>query len=123
VTSDEARESFGPAIDGELDPGTLRAFQAALEHDSVLAEEYREFMAFCAALRRGPEPGSNSPDLLPGVQQRLRARSRGRFYADRFSERLGAHLHPTLLLAVVMLVMLALAWLGLSLLQGSFAPS
>jgi hypothetical protein len=55
--------------------------------------------------------------LLRGVQQRLRARSRGRFYADRFAERLGVGSGQTLALALVMLALLGLAWLGLQLLQ------
>ena len=36
-----------------------------------------------AALR--PPAGSQQPDLLPGVQKKLRVRSRGKFYGDGWS--------------------------------------
>jgi hypothetical protein len=68
-------------------------------------------------------PDAPAPDLLPGVQQRLRARSRGRFYADRFAERLGSGLLQPLPLALIMLGLLVLAWLALSALGSMSAPS
>jgi hypothetical protein len=36
-----------------------------------------------SALR--PPPGSVAPDLVPGVQRRIRKRSRGKFYGDGWS--------------------------------------
>ncbi|HEY3393917.1 MAG TPA: hypothetical protein VGK58_14490 [Lacipirellulaceae bacterium] len=113
MTADEARELFSAALDDELMPEEKQRFAAALERDVGLCAEYREFVACNAALRQvaaaGPTP---VPDLLPGVQARLRARSRGRFYADRFAERSGTRWSPTIVFALLMLAILALCWLG-----------
>ena len=54
------------------------------------------------------------PDLLHGVQRRIRERSRGRFYRDRFAQRKSSMGWTPLLLAAVMLVVLAAAWLGMT---------
>ena len=71
-------------------------FSAALENE--LAAEQRS--VFEAALH-------------PREQRRLRARSRGRFYADRYAERLGSGLLQPLPLAIAMLMLIALAWVVL----------
>ena len=119
MTSSEARELFSEALAGELDRVTFEQFQIALQADANLSEEYREFAAFCAALRNSAASQSAAPvpDLLPGVQRRIRARSRGRFYRDRFAERSGLKWHPTVALALALLTLLALAWLGVVLFE------
>jgi anti-sigma factor RsiW len=115
MTSQEARELFSAAYDAELDAGTQRAFESALSDDAALAAEYEEFRALLQAAAEGPGPVSSpAPDLLSGVQRRLRARSRGRYYGDRAG--LGAR--SPLLLAVVMLVLAGLAWFALRVVQG-----
>lgn len=116
MTREEARELFSAAFDAELDAASERALRAALEADPELAHEYAEFRATLERMRAAP-PASDAPDLLPGVQRRLRQRSRGRYYADRFSERLGLGAWQPVVLAIVMLALLGLAWLGLSVLQ------
>jgi anti-sigma factor RsiW len=117
MTAEQARELFSAAVEGELDEATLSELQTAFAADPELAREYAAFEQTLRLLRKtGSEPPT-APNLLPGVQQRLRVRSRGRFYADRFAERLGRGLAPPLLLALVMLALLGLTWLGLSLLQ------
>jgi anti-sigma factor RsiW len=120
VTANEARELFSAALDGELTQEEQQHFAAALERDDGLRAEYREFIACNDALRQaaGMAPGP-VPDLLPGVQSRLRARSRGRFYADRFSERSGTGWQPTVLFALLMLALLAICWLGVHWLEGA----
>lgn len=117
MTPEQARETFSAARDGELDATTRAEFEAALAADPALAQEYDSFVAFYAALRKAPGDTA-APDLLPGVQRRLRARSRGRFYRDRFAERTGMRWQPLLALAIAMLVGLAVAWAGLAIFQG-----
>ncbi len=139
MTSDEARERFSEAYDDELSEEERAVFDATLDADPVLRAEYDEFRALLegthalagrddldlhddVALRRAflegfPESGGDlpSPDLLPGVQKKIRERSRGRYYRDRFAER-GKYATP-LLLAIVMALVLGMAWFGLSYVQ------
>lgn len=114
MTAEQARELFSEAFEGTLEPAQGEAFGAALAADPELARDYDAFVA-TLKLARGTSaarPAARAPDLLPGVQRRLRARSRGRFYPDRFSERLGSGLLQPLPLALVLLGLLALAWLA-----------
>jgi hypothetical protein len=56
--------------------------------------------------------GGHSPDLLQGVQRRIRKRSRGKFFADGWSttqSRLGY-----VLVALVTLLLVAVAYFALS---------
>jgi len=117
MTSQQARELFSAAYDTELDPNTQAAFDAALASDPELAAEFAEFRLLLRAAAEDPQPPVPAPNLLPGVQRRLRARSRGRYYGDRFSERTGLGLRSPFLLAVAMLALAGLAWLALRLLQ------
>jgi anti-sigma factor RsiW len=109
MTAGQARELFSEAYDGELDAAQAEAFAAALAADPALAREYD---AFVVTLELARHPDAREPNLLPGVQQKLRARSRGRFYADRFAERAGSRLLQPLPLALALLALLALAWLA-----------
>jgi anti-sigma factor RsiW len=111
ITEDQIREWFSAAADGELEPAEQAAFNQALAADHVLAAEFQAFEATLLSMRRLAPGGA--PNLLPGVQQRLRARSRGRFYADRFAERGGSGLTQPLLLALVMLALFAVGWVGM----------
>jgi anti-sigma factor RsiW len=118
VTSEQARELFSVALDGELSPDERAAFDAALAADATLAEEYAAFRATLSAAQRSLAEPADTRDLLPGVQRRLRARSRGRFYADKFAERAGRGLVSPFTLALVMGVIAALAWLAFGYVQG-----
>jgi len=110
ITEDQIREWFSAAADGELQSADQVAFDQALAADPGLAAEY---LAFCDTMKRlRVGDGRAVPNLLPGVQQRLRSRSRGRFYADRFAERGGSGLTQPLLLVLVMLALFALGWVG-----------
>lgn len=135
MTGDEARERFSEAYDDELSAEERATFEAALSADDSLRAEYDEFRALLSGTlpsladdlhddleaRRAflsATTGANdepAPDLLPGVQKKLRERSRGRYYRDRFAER-GKYATP-LLLAIVMALVLGMAWFGLSYVQ------
>jgi hypothetical protein len=119
MTAAEARELFSAAYEGELDSTQAESFAAALAADGELAREYESFVATLGLARaHAGERAARGPNLLPGVQRRLRARSRGRFYADRFAERLGGGLLQPLPLALVLLGLLVVAWLAQSALSG-----
>jgi hypothetical protein len=58
------------------------------------------------------EPSEAPPDLLPGVQRRLRLRSRGKFFADGWST---THTRTSYaLVGLTTLLLVALAWVVLS---------
>lgn len=123
MTPEEAKELFSAAYDGELDEAQQRAFDAALASDPALGQQYTQFSDTLAAAAAAADSSSaqaadEGPDLLAGVQQRLRTRSRGRFYADRFAERGGKGLLSPFALALIMAALCALAWFALSYLQG-----
>jgi anti-sigma factor RsiW len=122
MTSAQARELFSAAVDAELDPAARAEFEAALLADPQLARDYASFGAMFA--RAGAEDAAAdadapAPDLLAGVQRKLRERSRGRFYADRFAERVGAGFLQPWALALILLGVLAVLWLGVSLFEGA----
>lgn len=117
MTADEAREQFSAAYDGELDPRERKRFDAALAHDQALAAEYREFAAMLDGAHSEIGHEHVNPDLLAGVQRRLRVRSRGRFYADKFAERIGLGMLNPLTIAVAMTLLAAAAWLVFGYLQ------
>jgi hypothetical protein len=60
-------------------------------------------------LRRARIPGLHEVDLLPGVQARIRQRSRGRFYGDGWS-RGGVSASTCVVTAVLMLTILVLVY-------------
>ena len=115
MTAEQARELFGPACDDELDAAQREAFEAALEADAALGREYAAFREMLGLMQRTPAPAV--PDLLPGVQRKLRLRSRGRFYPDRFAERRRRGGIRPIPLALFMLFVLALGWAALRVLQ------
>lgn len=109
---EQARELFSEALEGELDAEQQAAFDAALAADDELRADYEAFRGVLQLTRQAPREHERR-DLLPGVQKRLRARSKGRFYGDRFAQRAGLGvLHPVLL-ATLMLLLLGLAWAAL----------
>ena len=119
MTRDEARDLFSAAWDGEL--GDARAaFDALLASDPELRAEYDDFtrvLRETQAMMR--DEGANAPEAMPtpdvlvGVQRKLRTRSGGRFYRDRFSERSGRGVSLPLMLAALMFLLLAAAFLAL----------
>jgi hypothetical protein len=71
-------------------------------HDDV--EERVRAILRRAKIRRTPEV-----DLLPGVQRRIRERSRGRFYADGWSRR-GSATSTYIVTSLLMLVILVIVY-------------
>jgi hypothetical protein len=58
-----------------------------------------------------PHSAKDSPDLLVGVQRKLRQRSRGKFYGDGWST---AHTRTSyVLVSIVMLIIMGIAYLAL----------
>ena len=126
MTSTEARERMDAALDGELSPAEQAEFERALAADESLREEYEDLTRLIAETRAmGAMPlldgaegsaGAQGIDLLSGVQQRLRERSGGKFYRDRFAEVRGYKRGPastTWMLALALIVLLAVtAWLA-----------
>ncbi len=137
MSADEARDLFSDAYDGTLSAEQQSAFDALLESDNDLRVEYEELRelldetqglkelfrdagvseaeALEAFMADRPLPGETEPPppLLRGVQRKLRERSRGRFYRDRFTEKRTMGWTP-LILALLMVLILGVAWFGIS---------
>jgi hypothetical protein len=111
MTREQVRSLFPRALDAELESGERAAFETALASDEQLQHEFtqlRRVQHAASALRAaGPRV-----DLLGSVQHKLRVRSGGRFYRDRFAERRG---HSALLTWVLSgsfaLLLVAVLWL------------
>ncbi|MET0284108.1 MAG: hypothetical protein ABW352_06550 [Polyangiales bacterium] len=113
MNSAEARRVFDAAVDGELDDEARGAFEQALASDTELAAEFERHRSLFG---KGWEREDVNVDLLAGVQHKLRARSGGRFYRDRFAER--SHLrglNVMVLLSAAFLIAVAL-WFAYQLL-------
>ena len=117
MNSDQAREHFSDAYEGGLTGDTKRDFEAALSTDRRLASEYESFRDLLDHAEQHAGPVGATPDLLRGVQKRLRGSAGARFYGDR----LGALFVPggisPLLLGICVLALVALMWLALEYLQ------
>jgi anti-sigma factor RsiW len=115
VSPDDARERFSEAFEGELDGADREAFDAALATDAELRAEYEDFVETIGLMGRMAEADAESaPDLVAGVQERIRRRSRGRYYRDRFAQRAGASWVLGLLTAMTIALTLAVAWYAVS---------
>ncbi len=122
MTADQARELFSAAYEAELDAAEQAAFDAALAADAALSAHYAAFVETLDTAKRALSGPPAPVDLLAGVQKRVRARSRGRYYGDKFSTRLWVGLLSPLSLAIVMLLLAALAWLVFSYAQSVPTP-
>ncbi|HEY8087481.1 MAG TPA: hypothetical protein VIF09_06540 [Polyangiaceae bacterium] len=83
------------------------------EHDETHEEE-RDDEAVKGLLKRALATevvAKETPDLLQGVQRRIRRRSRGKFFADGWST--GQAKVGYVLIALVTLVLVAVAYFGL----------
>ncbi len=113
MNQDEARACFDRALDGELSQDERRAFDEALAREPSLRDEFSKLEQVVEATR-SLAAASPPVDLLGGVQTRLRERSGGRFYRDRFSEQSGRGALLMWMLAGASLVLIAAAaWLAL----------
>lgn len=121
MTPDQARERMHDALDGELSEADKRDFEQVLASDAALRAEYEELSRIVYKTRSlASEPKAAQVDLLSGVQQRLRERSGGRFYRDRFAEVRGRGASVVWMLALALIVVIAVgAWLLVD--AGAFA--
>lgn len=112
MSSEEAREHFSEAFEGDLEGERQAAFQAALAEDEELAADYEGFVETFQLMGRLGEPEMvQAPNLLPRIQERIRRRSRGRYYRDRFSRRSSsAGWTMSLIASVALILVLGLAW-------------
>lgn len=114
MTGEQARELFSEAYEGDLDAERKEAFEQALGADEALRTEYEQFCDMLRATSRlALQDGDAEPDLLAGVQRKLRARSRGRYYRDRFSERASIRWPLPAILGALMLAVMLIAWVML----------
>jgi len=117
MTPEQIESSFSAAYDGTLDVDAQREFDAALLADPQLAQRYAEFCRLLAQVKQLGQHHEDAdvdvptPDLLGGVQKRLRDKSAGRFYADRFSERTGWGVKRLLISTFLVALSLTLIWL------------
>lgn len=116
MDSAQARDLFSEAFEGDLDEERKRAFDAVLAEDAALAAEYEDFVDTFKTLGKLAEPASvQPPNLLPRIQERIRRRSGGRYYRDRFSRRSGGPgWAMPVIAAVAVLLILGVAWFALS---------
>ena len=115
MNSAEARDLFSEAFEGDLDEERKRAFDAVLAEDDALKAEYDDFVDTFNVLHKLAEPESvQAPNLLPRIQERIRRRSGGRYYRDRFSRDVGRGFQMWPLVAsCLMLMLLGVAWYAL----------
>jgi hypothetical protein len=118
VTPEQARELFSAAYDGQLEPAERAQFDAALSGNAELTSQYLAFCDTLSVLQADRSEATDTPDLLRGVQTRLRLKSGGRYYSDRFAERSGWGLRGPVALLCAVLLLLAIAWLGFEVLRG-----
>lgn len=113
MTPAEARERMHDALDGELSEADKRDFDRVLASDAALRAEYETLTRLLNETRSlASEPKAAQVDLLSGVQQRLRERSGGRFYRDRFAEVRGRGASVVWMLALALIVVIAVGtWL------------
>ncbi|MGE3632447.1 MAG: anti-sigma factor [Sandaracinaceae bacterium] len=112
MNPNEARDLFSEAYEGDLEQAQQAAFKEALANDEALQAEYDDFVSTLQMVHDlgKADDGLPPPDLLRGVQERLRNRSRGRYYRDRFAQRGPMNLMLSVMLAVTVLFLIAAAW-------------
>jgi len=95
------------------DEGAGRAEEALPEIDEEMAAVLDEAdMKDLLRSALAPPPGSVAPSILPGVQKKLRKRSRGKFYGDGWSTA-RAPRSTYLVTSIVMLALIAFVFLVL----------
>jgi hypothetical protein len=127
LTDDEVRERFSAYHDGELPEGEAAAVRKRLDENRGLATEYERFCSLLggianlgmdpnAELKPGVPAHGPQVDLLAGVQARLHRRSAGKFYRSRWARTVGVF--PYELMAVVVLVLLLIAYVCMTYVSG-----
>lgn len=120
---EEKRRAEGPEVEGEPTPSA--AAGAPEPEDGDLPElDDDDGAAIRALLKRSLAPdepkveaAAPDPELLRGVQRKIRQRSRGKFYADGWStsqSRLNYALVAAVMLVTIVVVYLALGPMGVT---------
>ena len=117
MTADEARDHFSEAYEGELTGDTKVAFEAALAGDPALSSEYDAFADMLRSAEQHVGPVGPTPDILRGVQKRLRGGAGSRFYSDRLSRIFGRGGINPILLGMCIVALVGLLWLTMDYLQ------
>ena len=113
LDDEQVRALFPRALDDELDPEQRAQLNQVLAARPALAAELASLRRVMHATRELAETAP-SVDLLGSVQSKLRSRSGGRFYRDRFAERRGrGAMLPWAVAASVLVVLVTLVWFGL----------
>jgi anti-sigma factor RsiW len=104
----QAEELFSSYWDEELDPETQRALEEHLETCVVCRREYQAFETTLRSVE-GLHRMSAPPHLTEGVKDRIRKRSKGRFFAPRkLAERVPYEIVSLLMLGLLLAVYVAL---------------
>ena len=91
MSADDARDLFGDAIDETLSPDAKAAFESVLAANAELNDEYESYRAVVqgigaavphVAVDENDTRGVRAPDLARKVTDRIRARSKGRYFRD-----------------------------------------
>ena len=114
MSPEEARDLFSEAYDGELSSEQEATFHALVATDEDLQLEYESFCLFVGRTSELSVGDAPEIDLLAGVQAKIRQRSGGRFYRDRFAMKSGPGRMTPLMIALVMFGVLTIALLGMS---------
>lgn len=106
----EAPETDATALAGE---GEAPGVESGASSDEELPADAPEDMAIKSLLKKSLVDRTPIvvPDLVTGVQKKLRKRSRGKFYANSWSTTASRTSYA--LVAVAMLLVVAIAWLVL----------
>lgn len=113
--TDEEAERLAAEAERWLDAEEkAKAETSAKKHDEAEDEAPLDEVEVRELLRRAlrPPPGSVAPNLLGGVQKKLRTRSRGKFYGDGWSTSRSPR-STYLVTSVLMLVLVAFVFLVL----------
>jgi hypothetical protein len=102
------------------DPGTDPSSELELSEGAATAQEPDESLRSMlrGALREEEPP----PNVLAGVQKRIRERSKGKFYADGWSTAKHPPLNTYLVTSLLMLAILIISYALLSPLVGNPVP-
>lgn len=104
---DEQDMLFHSYFEGEMTPRQASDFESRLEHDQLLEREYQDFVLVMDGLRKLPFEFAPD-DFVETVQSRIRARSRGRFFAESYFYKARV---PYEVIAVVMIVVMGASYM------------
>ncbi len=108
VNHDQATELFSAYWDDELPSAEVRALEEHLQSCVVCRREYESFEKAVGALG-SLHKMTAPPDFASGVNGRIRARSKGRFFAPRrLAERIPYELFSLVMLGLLLAIYVVL---------------